>query len=111
MAAITVTEIPKTGVAPPSLSAANAGGDTFVNDGKTFLHVANGSGGALTVTVDAQRLCDQGFDHDAIVSVPAGTERYIGPFPKNIFNTTGGVCDVSYSGVTSLTIGALKLAG
>ncbi len=106
MPALTVQTISRTGVEMAAKVAANAGGDTFTNDGKTFLSVANASGGPLTVTVDATKNCDQGFDHNVAVAVPdAATDYLIGPFPKAIF---GGTANISYSGgVTSLTIQAI----
>ena len=107
MPALTVTAITRTGAEQAAKVAADVGGDTFVNDAKTFLRVANASGGALVVTVNATKNCDQGFDHDTVVSVPdAATDYEIGPFPTDIF---GRVASVTYSGVTSLTISAAKL--
>ena len=106
MAVLAVQTIVRTGAAMAAKVAAAAGGDTFANDGKTFLSVANGGGGALTVTVDASKVCDQGFDHNVAVSVPAAATNYlIGPFPTDVF---GRVANVSYSGVTSLTIQAVS---
>lgn len=90
----------------PTFQAAASGGDTFANDGQTMLHVKNSSGAAITVTVNSVTPCDQGFDHDAVVSVPAGGERIIGPFSVARFGTTVGV---TYSGVTGLTVAAIKV--
>lgn len=106
MAVLTVLAVAQAGVGPTYV-AAGAGGDTFANNGNTMLHVKNASGGALTVTVDSQKTCDQGFDHDVVVSVPAGSERMIGPFPVSRFGRTASV---SYSGVTSLTVAAIQLS-
>lgn len=106
MAVLNVQEMSPSGL-DPSFAAAEAGGDTFANDGRTYLHVKNGSAGSLTVTVNAVKSCNFGFDHDAAVSVPAGGERRIGPFQVGRFGST---CEVSYSGVTSLTVAAVKVA-
>lgn len=108
MAALVVNKINRsTGLVEPTKAAASGGGDTFTNDGATSLEVDNGGGGAITVTVDAVKDCDQGFDHDSVVSVGAGETRRIGPFPKSIFGSTP---DVSYSGVTSVTVAAVSNA-
>lgn len=105
MAELTVQVIAQAGL-NPSYGAAAAGGDTFENDGKTYLHVKNGGAGSITVTVDADKNCDQGFDHNASVAVPAGGERIIGPFPLHQYPAKPSV---TYSGVTSVTVAAVRL--
>ena len=52
MAVLTVQTVVRSGVGPTYASCAG-GGDKFLPDATTFLHVKNGSGGALTVTVAA----------------------------------------------------------
>lgn len=94
-----------TGLAP-TFAAASSGGDTFANDGRTVLHVKNGSAAAITATVDSVTACDQGFDHDAAVSVPAGGERVIGPFDQRRF---GATVTVNYSATASVSVAALRL--
>jgi hypothetical protein len=107
MADLTIQKIDQTGIAP-SFVAADAGGDTFSNDGRTFLHVKNGGGSAITVTIDSVAPCNYGFDHDLQVTVNAGAEQIIGPFEPKRFNTDGKV-SVSYSDVTSVTVAAFRL--
>lgn len=94
-----------------ALVAANAGGDKFQNDGRTYLHVKNGGGSPITVTIDSRINCNQGHDHNPAVSVGAGEERLIGPFGPE-FNSTDGLnnVDVTYSGVTSVTVNPFSLA-
>lgn len=92
----------------PVFSNADVAGDTFVNNGKTYLHVKNGSAGAVDVTVNSQQLCNQGFDHNAVVSVPAGGERIIGPFPQGRFNNGQGQCEAAYSSIASVTVAAIS---
>jgi hypothetical protein len=107
MAALTVQQILVTGLAPSYASAAG-GGDTFVNDGDTFLHVFNGGGGSINVTIaPAGSVNGIGFE-DQVVAVAAGANKMIGPFDPAIFNGASGV-SVSYSGVTSVTVAAIKL--
>lgn len=105
MAALT-TQRPLLDGTAVTYGAATAGGDTFTNDGKSFLHAKNGSGGALVVTVAAIYECSHGSSHNAVVSVPAGGERIIGPFPTNQFGENPAI---TYSGVTSLTVAAVGL--
>lgn len=105
MAVLSVQEITLAGV-DPTLAAAAAGGDTFANDGRTYFDINNGSGGSINATFDATELCNQGFDHDEVVAVPAGARRRIGPFPTGRFGTT---VSVSYSDVTTVTVAAVRL--
>jgi hypothetical protein len=74
-----------------------------------FLHVKNGGGGSITVTVDSVTPCNQGGDHDLAVAVPAAQERMIGPLPASRFaNATTGLVNITYSGVTTVTVAALR---
>jgi hypothetical protein len=90
----------------PTLAAASAGGDEFANNGREYLDVNNASAGAVTVTCNATRDCNQGFDHDAVVSVPAGGRRRIGPFPISRFQ---GTVAITYSSATSVTVGVVRV--
>ena len=102
---LTVQEIVQTGL-NPTFEAANSDGDYFSNDGKTFLVVKNGGASPVTVTIDSKIKCNQGFDHDLTVDVPAREERWIGSFEVGRF--TGSV-EATYSAVTSVTVGAFKV--
>lgn len=94
----------------PTYAAANASGSTIVNTGRTFLACVNAGSAATTVTVDSLVVCNQGTDHDAVVSVTGATTRMIGPFPIGRFNDASGNAAVSFSSVTDLTVAALELA-
>ena len=94
----------------PTLVAAEAGGDEFVNSGRDFIHIKNGGGAAIDVTINSQVNCNQGVDHDVVVSVPATTgEKFIGPFPKDRFDDAANKVQITYSAVTSVTIGIVRL--
>lgn len=117
MAALSVQNIVEAGITP-SLASAAGGGDTFVNptDERTFFYIANGGGGDITVTFNAQptSLPVPGFGDLAIsdraVVVTAGQRRMIGPFPAAKFNNAAGSVEVSYSSATSVTVAAIRLA-
>ena len=66
-------------------------------------------GGDITVTIASQRACDQGSTHNAAVVVTAGEERFIGPFDPARYNDSNGMTQLTYSGVTSLTIRPMSL--
>jgi len=106
--ALTVQSMVNTGL-EATYAACNADGNYFTNNGETFLHVINGSGGDITVTVDSPTECSQGETHDIAVVVTAGEERMIGPLNQSRFNDDDGRAQVTYSGVTSLTAAAIKL--
>lgn len=112
MAVLTIVEPTLAGVAD-SLVAAAGGGDSFVNNGLVLFVVNNGSGGALTVTFDDPNSQNPGaatqFNPDVAVAVPAGQRRTIGPFPPFRFNDPNGRVNVTYSGVTSLTVMPLRV--
>lgn len=105
MAALTI-QAPSPSGTNLSFTAAAAGGDTFTNDGRTYVRVKNGHSAAQTVTATALYACNHGTLHNSVVSVPAGGERDIGPFPAARF---GDPVSLSYSGVTALTLAAVSV--
>lgn len=112
MAQLTTQEITQDGIGPTYASATSTG-DTFIADGRTFLHVKNGGGSPVTVTVTAVRASVglAGFGDipidDISVSVPATTgDKMIAVDPAG--HASAGVATVTYSGVTSLTIAAIR---
>ena len=113
MATLTRQEVTESGLLA-TYSAAAGGGDDFKNTGVEWIHVKNGSGGNITVTVVAQNTDASNVPFgdltkaSSVVVVDAATEQFIGPFPTNAFNLVGSV-QITYSGVTSLTIAVLTL--
>lgn len=93
----------------PTFVAADVAGDNFVNSGKDFLVVKNGGASSINVTIDSVALCSYGFDHNLVVAVAASGEEWIGPFPKARFNDDTGKVNISYSGVTSVTVAVVEL--
>ncbi|MGV8164646.1 MAG: hypothetical protein ACLKAK_07300 [Alkaliphilus sp.] len=108
MALLSVQEIVRSGIAPTYVAAA-VGGNQFVNNGRVFAHVKNGGTGAITVTINSIRPCNQGFDHDETVSVSAAGEKMVGPFELGRFNNPEQLTSLTYSGVTTVTIGVFSL--
>lgn len=105
--AITPQQILPTGT-EVTFEAANVDGNSVVNNGATNLHVVNGGGVSIDVTVTAQNKCNQGYLHDLVVAVPAGEERVIGPFTVAHYNDATGAIIVDYDSVTSVTVAAIK---
>ena len=82
--------------------------DYFVNDGRIFIFLVNGITEAV-VTVDSVKPCDQGVDHNCVITVPASEDRMIGPFSTDRFNDANGKVKLTYSNTTTITISAIRL--
>lgn len=109
MATLTVQNISLSGITP-SYAAAAAGGDEFANTGDTLFQIKNG-GSEITLTIETPAKIE-GIDIAEItVTIPATTgDKMIGPFDPSIFNQSTGRVAVTYSAVTTVTVGAFKLA-
>lgn len=108
MATITVQNMATSGL-ELTTEAAAAGGDAFVNNGRTFLYVSDTGTTAPTVTIDSPVECSQGSTHDVAVAITAGEARYIGPFPPSRFNDETGKVTFTYSSETDVVIAAVSL--
>ena len=112
MAELTLQQITETGGAA-SYESATAEGDTADNNGNMFLHIKNGGGGSITVTITALTTSvDSGMYGDltkanASIAVASEGEAFIGGFAPAAFNDGNGEIAITYSGVTSVTIAAL----
>ena len=109
MALLAVNSILYTGVA--ATYAAVGVSDTFANTGEEVIHIKNGGSGATTVTVTSAQQCNQGFSHDIEVTVNAGAEKFIGPFPTNRFNNSSGLTTFACSTTTDVTASVLRVRG
>ena len=88
---------------------ANVDGNYFINTGKSFLRVVNGSASPITVTVSSPTLCNQGSTHDLSITVAAGVTKDIGPFDYTRFSSSDSYVHVTYSAVTTVTVAAVSL--
>lgn len=114
MAALTLQSVVLGGL-QPTYSAVNSEDTVVVNNAqRNFLHVKNGSGGSINVTITAVKTSArvQGVGvvtiSDEVVAVPAGEERIIGPFTEAYIDADGTVT-LGYSGTTSVTAGMFSL--
>lgn len=90
--------------------ATQPGGDIFENSGRVFVHVVNLSGVTIAVQINTQTPCNQGVDDEAdIADILAGEERMIGPFRKDRFNNTSGMCNVICTPHGSVKIAAIEV--
>lgn len=104
--AIVATQNPGTAGSTPSVAAASAGGDKVSPD--TRLHVINGGGASINVTIATPGVVDGTLLVDnRVIAVPNGA------FPANsksidlpgrlYRNPTDGLVDLTWSGTTSVT--------
>lgn len=115
MPLLEVARIVKTGYSTALISA-DEDGDTFVNDGKTFLRVGNGGAVPVTVTIKTQipsGIACQGYgilgDSDIAVVIPAGENRDIGVFEQARYNNSDGQVEVEYSVFASVGVKPLGI--
>jgi len=112
MATLTVNAVTRAGFRDDNaLVAAAGGGDKFLPSKDTWIRVNNGGGSPITVTVATPGSTYGLAIADVSVSVTNAQSQVIGPFPAELFaNPTDGLADITYSGVTTVTVGAFKLA-
>lgn len=81
----------------------------FVNNGDTFIHIVNGGGGDVVATIVTPATVQGLTVEDPAITVTAGEERFIGPFPGAIFNQSDGKVHLDLDVDTSVTLAALSL--
>lgn len=113
MATVTVQNISQSGL--EATYAAVNDGDVFTNTGQEMLHVINGDGSPMTVTITPagpdKNIPGLGTmtKSTVVVVVTNGEERMIGPFEPAVFNNSAGKVVINYSGVSSVTGAVIKL--
>ena len=110
MATLSVQTIVAAGL-DPTYAAAAAGGDKLAPGPTTFLHVVNGGGAPITVTVAAPgNFYAAVANPDLAVTVDASGEKMI-PVPVTPFAdpADSGLAAITYSAVTTVTVAALRI--
>lgn len=112
MATLTTQTITRAGSVITPVAAAG-GGDAMACGTNNFLEVVNGGGGSITVTL-AIPSGTSSFPNASYgntqVAVAAGATKFIGPLPPQLYSDpTTGLCTITYSGVTSVTVAAVQL--
>lgn len=91
-----------------NLVAAAGGGDK-VAPGSTLV-VRNGSGSSITVTVTVPGNTKYGVANPAFTKVvAAGATTLLGPLPSDLANPSDGLVAITYSAVTTVTVGAVSI--
>lgn len=108
MAQIAYQDISEQGAAV-TLAAAAVGGDSVEWNSRGFLWIKNASGAPITATVVVPGTEYGQARPDIPVTVPAGTDRLIGPLVRDLADPADGLIDVTYSAVTSVTVAAVRV--
>lgn len=108
MALLTTQDITTAGL-QPTYTAAAGGGDTMVPDDRTFLHVKNGGGAPITVTMVTPGTVDTLAITDRAVSVTNALDKMI-RIPADIYRDPAtGLASITYSAVTTVTVAAIRV--
>ena len=110
MATLTVNTIIYTGLDSESLFVAAAASQEFVNDGRTFMIIKNGSGGSITCTITSAGTTQGRAIADDIITVGATTgEQMAEPWPRSIYNAADGNIDITWSATATVTVAVFRL--
>lgn len=113
MATLTTQVINRGGTVVTPVAAAG-GGDAMSCGAGMMLRVVNGGGAPITVTlaVPAARTYEANVSITSpAISVTNGTTKEIGPIDAQTFmDPTTGLCTITYSGVTTVTVAAVQLS-
>ena len=114
MADLTIQDVVMTGLSPTLAAGASTATIPIAPGERIALRVANGGGGSINVTITAEDTPQivKGFGSktmtDAVIAVPAGEERDIGPIPYGYVDVATGKASVALSGTTSVTWAAIR---
>lgn len=109
MATLPTQVVALSGLAP-TYAAAAGGGDKCETGDRVFLHVKNGAGAPVTVTLTSTVAVRGQAVANVTVSVPASGERMIGPIQPDLLRAASdGLCAIGYSSATSVTVAALRI--
>ncbi|GAA5078611.1 hypothetical protein [Streptomyces similanensis] len=107
--ALTPQRFATTGLAP-SYVTPDAAGVSLRSSGKQLLHVKNGSGSSVTVTLKIGKTVEGQSVTSPTVTVAAGADQFFGPFSDNYEQPDGtDTVFVDFSAVTSVTVACLSL--
>lgn len=99
----------------PTYEAANADGHMFTNTGTEILHIKNGSGSSINVTLQTGLTIDGLAVADRTVAIAAGAEKMMSGLATQYYNQTSGAdagkVYIDLSAVTTVTLAVFKSAG
>ncbi|HEY5834980.1 hypothetical protein [Streptomyces sp.] len=90
--------------------AASAGGDKVQPVGdRVFIEVTNGGGSSITVTVPSYATVRGQAAADRTVTIAASATKKIPIYADLNTNPADGLASITYSGVTTVTVGAYRV--
>ncbi len=95
--------------AAPAYVAPTGDQVAFANTGRRFLHVKNASAAPINVTAITPGTVDGQAIADRVTAVPAAGERFIGPFPADIYNQGDGKVYIDFSAQAGVTYALLAV--
>ena len=112
MATLTTQSITRAGITP-TYAAANAGGDACEVGDDIFLHVKNTNAATRTVTLAipaaASTYANVAYTSTAVVVAATTGDMMIGPVSALYKDPTTGLCTITYSAATNVTVACVKL--
>lgn len=112
MATLTTQTVTRSGVGP-TYASATGGGDAMAVGSDMMLHIKNAAGSSMTVTLaipsGASGWSQASYSNTSVI-VPNAGERMIGPIQPQLYaDPTTGLCTITYSTTTSVTVAAINL--
>ena len=107
--ALTTQQVLNSGITPAYSAGDAANGHQFNNDGRQILHVKNGGGSSINVTISTNAKVAGITVPNVVVAVTNAQERMIGPLDPLVFNQAGGLVYVDLSGATSVTLAVFQV--
>jgi|TARA_R110002072_G_scaffold91305_6_gene203696 hypothetical protein len=114
MATLTAQKISQAGLEPTYVTP-EAAGDLLVNTAIQFFHVQNDSAASIVATVVpvvttvVDPLLGILVKENAVLSLAAGEEGFLGPFEIDAFNDASGTIKITCSATASINLAALYL--
>ncbi|WP_328683145.1 hypothetical protein [Streptomyces sp. NBC_00343] len=107
--ALTAQKFATLGLAP-TYATPDAAGVSLRSSGKQVLHVKNGSGASITVTLKIAKTIEGQAVTNPTATVGAGADKFFGPFSDNYEQLDGtDTVFVDLSSVTTVTVACLTL--
>lgn len=97
-----------TGNAPTYAPADGVNGMAFPNTGSAILHVKNGGGTAINVTLTTGGRVDGLTLPNQVIAVPAGAERMMSFSHQSAYTQADGLTYVDFSATASITVGVFQ---
>lgn len=107
MAALTVQQIGLGTLITP-VAATVTVGDTVAPDDRTWFEVTNNSGGSINATLDVPGSTFGSSNPDFVQAIANGVTRRFGPLVPALADPTTGLCKITCSSVTSVTVAAVR---